>query len=246
MGSAGEGNAGGSAGFDDARGSARISLVSLPGSPQFDGAYALVTLAAPGSRDGCSVMQVGDCELRECVEAAQHVDAGRIFLISSPSGYHVSIDPLDGVYLPEVEAGIYPAEGDPVLASAVGHDVPEFHVNGMMPFGLVVRSPAPPTLGVVTVPRSESFVLRWDAGAEGVRAELEAADRDTRVYCAVDSTLGRLTIPESVLGALEPGTPLVVTTATDATVTAADYDVTLRMAVGVHDESDQRLDFTLE
>lgn len=241
-----EGGDAGVAGVAGVRGSVHVSLVSLPGSPRFDGAYLRVTVAAPGSRDGCSTTRVGDCELRACAEQAEPVDAGRISLVSAPSGYHVSIDPTDGLYLPTVETGIYPAEGDPVLAAAVGHTVPQFYVDGTLPFGLVVASEVASTSGLVTVPRSEAFVLRWDESAEDVRVELEAADLDTQVHCGADAALGRLTIPQSVLDALEPGTPLVVTTATAVTESFGEYDVTLRTAVGVYDESDVRLDFTLE
>jgi len=246
-GASGESNEAGAAGLGGSRGSARISLVSLPGSPQFDGCYARVTFRAPGASDPCTATRFGDCELRSCAEDQGGVDAGRIYLVSSPSGCHLDIDAIDGVYPPQVETGSYPAEGDPVSASAAGHTAPQFLVDTSMPFGVVVSSPArAPTSGVVTVPRSEALVLRWGGGAAAVQVEVEAADLDTSIRCAVDATLGRMTIPESLLGALDPGTPLVVTTVAEATDSFGDYDFSVLTAVGVYDESHERLDFALE
>jgi len=117
-----------------------------------------------------------------------------------------------------------------------------------MPFGVVVSSPAPTaaTSNLVVVPRSADLVIRFDGGTPGVLVQLEADDGAGSVRCAVDSLVGELTVPASVLAALPPGAPLQVTTVAEASVSPDGYDVTLRTAVGVHDREHAWLDFELE
>jgi hypothetical protein len=251
-GSGGEGATGGSAGqASEPYGFVQFGTIFHYPEPGLG--YRLATAAfyraRPATGAGpCTTTSFGPCSLTSCdpnptpepepepepePDSRPAPTAGDISIRTS-GDFTVDLVPdAIGIYVPTAQDGLLLGQ-ESATVTAAGADVPAFTHTMSVPLLLLLTEPAlAEGETVVTVPRNEDLVLRWDRGVEGLDVQVQSAGGVARLYCNAPSEDGTLTVERAALGPLDPGTELLLLGAASERVTAGDYTVTLSTAGSV-------------
>jgi hypothetical protein len=203
----------------------------------------------------CTTTTAGSCTMQEC--AAAVLDPGARTSPNDPTeklpnagtislhgqNEQVTLTPdSQGRYFPSSfpsTGGTNPfAPGETIDVMAAGADVPGFDQSLKMA-GLLTLTAPDPSSGTVSLDTSHDLVVAWtgsdpgDATVEITNGVELGAGHSVDIQCKVAASVGTFTIPTSMLSKLDDpngNTALYLSTHSDVTFSAGNYDMTVTTA----------------